>query len=90
MAKHEAVHGLPISNGYGTQGVPPNYVAVDVYCGRCKESYTPDRDWVARYFAARRKEVEGQVSKGYATRGTLADLDDERDRILAWVRTHSG
>jgi hypothetical protein len=89
--KHKAGHGLPISNGYCAvrdRGEDGQYkiVSVDVHCGRCKASYQPDRDWVTRYFAAAKKETERQITKGYATRGSLVDLDDERDRILAFIK----
>ena len=88
MTKHKAGHDLPISNGYGHQGTRRDgYTDVSVWCGRCKESYTPDRAWVTRYFAAAKKEVERQITTGYATRGSLVDLADERARILAAIRT---
>jgi hypothetical protein len=81
-------HDLPTSNGYGTQGTSKNgFIRVDVYCGRCKASYPATRAWAVRYFAVVKKEVERQITKGYATRGTLVDLEDEKAGILAWIKS---
>lgn len=85
MNKHNAGHGLPITNGYGRQRDGGKLVSVSVYCGRCGASYTADRDWADRYFAAAEKEIRRQITKGYATRGDLADLADERAEILAAI-----
>ena len=81
-------HDLPINN-YGTQGTSEaGFVRVSVYCGRCKAQYPATRSWADRYFAAAKKEVERQITKGYATRGALVDLEDEKAGILAWVKSH--
>ena len=60
---------------------------MSVYCGRCRASYTPDRDWVTRYFAAAKQELERQIAKGYASEGDRAALAAERAKILAAIRT---
>jgi hypothetical protein len=80
-----AGHELPVSSGYGTQGTRVGEMTVSVYCGRCKASCPATRSWAVRYFAAQKKEVERQISKGYATRGALVDLDDDNARVLTAI-----
>ena len=80
-----AGHELPISSGYGSQGTRVGAMTILVYCGRCKASCPATRSWAVRYFAAQEREVERQISKGYATPGALADLADQKVSVLAAI-----
>ena len=84
-----AGHELPISSGYGSHGSRDGGMIISVYCGRCKASYPATRSWAVRYFAAQKKEAERQISKGYATRGALVDLEDSKARVLAAIAGHA-
>ncbi len=51
--RHEARHQLPISNGYGFSCDAQGTInAVSVHCGRCRDSFLPDAEWVERYFSS--------------------------------------
>jgi hypothetical protein len=75
-----AGHELPVSSGYGSGDG-----TISVYCGRCKMSCPATRAWAVRYFAARKKDLERQIEKGYATRGALVDLADRKAVVLAAI-----
>jgi len=81
-----AGHPLPVSNGFGSEGSSSGGMRHFVYCGICKQSYPATRTWAVRYFAKCKKEVERQISKGYATRGGLVDLEDYKARVLAEIK----
>ena len=82
-----AGHELPVSNGYGSRGTRGGGETISVYCGICKAAYPATRSWAVRYFAVCKKEVERQIGKGYATRGSLVDLADDKAAMLAAIAT---
>ena len=68
-------YGYGYGYGYGTNaGGEVTYLTV--YCGRCRASFTPDRDWVTRYFAAARKTEPLDVQ---------AFLDDKEAKFVAYL-----
>jgi hypothetical protein len=58
---HKAGHALPTSNGWSTTSGPgENDETLTVWCGRCKDSFTPDEDWVRLYYQRQRTREESQ------------------------------
>lgn len=69
MRRHEAAHGLPVSNGWGmSSGGPPS-----VWCGYCRDTFVVDAEWVRRYYATRRDRVEQARARGRLTAGQHLD-----------------
>lgn len=82
MTNHEARHSLPISNGYGYSSGGP----VNVYCGRCRDYFHPDAEWVDRHFAMRRSRIEGDARLAPGARAdALAELDQQRAALLVML-----
>lgn len=74
---HTADHGLPTSNGWssGKDGTT-------VWCGRCKDSFAIDDDWVERYAVVVQKRCERDAAylRGQAD-GVLRSGEAEIDRL---------
>lgn len=86
--KHEARgHALPTSNGWSGSGVD----RLRVWCGRCKDTFAPDEDWVRLYYQRRRAEEDGQ-REYYARIGdpgayahNIGGLAEEEQILLGWL-----
>lgn len=90
--KHDAQHGLPISNGYSSSWSPGQEDSrrFVVHCGRCKDEFDVDAEWMERYFAASRKRVDDKLAHGYLTAGQHLDALNELDTEESAIRTLIG
>lgn len=88
--KHEAKHLLPISTGYGQQGVGDRAQSIAVYCGRCDNRFDIDADWVDRWVAFELREVERQRGKGRRSVGQLLlweqNITRAEDEMRAYLK----
>jgi hypothetical protein len=88
---HEASHALPVSNGWGSSSGR----GITVWCGRCKDAYAADEEWVNRYYDAERRDhergrafdpVEGRRLTLEESAHELGAIEDRRAAALRIVR----
>lgn len=86
--KHLEKHPLPISRGYSGVRNAEGWERITVHCGKCKDSFDIDADWIDRWVAFELREVERQRGKDYHSAGQLLDWEQNIARTAKDMRAY--